>query len=222
MQDSQEGPSTRGLEYSAKSGYADYGTGDVYEEVRFSGLLGRYRWRREQSAVRRIVDALPDGVSILDCPCGTGRWWPILAMRAREIHAVDISPGMIEHATERAKSSPIPVLVSRGDAEALPMENASVDYAFSFALMKHVPRPIQYQILNELSRVSRRGVICTFGVFGHASYEFWRRRKLVESYPLLPEELDWMAKAAGLLVVRRIRCTTPVGVETLVQFDRKP
>src|SRR5450759_4601076 len=130
--------------YSARDGYRDYATGVDYERVRFSGLLGRYRRRREEAAVRAALNEVPHDISILDCPCGTGRWWPLLGTRARKITAIDISPGMLRHASERATRTTVPVSVTAGDAEEIPLPSDAVDYAFSFALMKHLPRPIQY------------------------------------------------------------------------------
>jgi len=211
---------TKATGYSAREAYNDHAIGVEYERLRFSGVLGRYRWRREQAAVRAALKQVPHDISLLDCPCGTGRWWPLLSARAREITAIDISPGMLEHASERAAGMTVPVIVMSGDAEEIPLPADAVDYAFSFALMKHLPRPIQYRVLSELARVSRLGVICTFGVLGHVSYEVWRRRRIRESYPLLIEELEWMAADAGLQIEWMKRCTTPIGVERVVLFSR--
>jgi len=206
-------------DYSARTSYDDPDVVEPYEALRFGGALGRYRWRREQAAVRRMIDKLPTDVSILDCPCGTGRWWPLLSRRAREIHGVDIAPTMLAEASQRAAKATVPIALTRAEVENLPFADASYDYSFCFALTKHLPRRVQYRAVEELARVSSRGVICTFGVLGHISYEFWRRRKLTESYPLVAEELDWIADAAGLVVRERIRCTTPVGVEFIVRFE---
>ena len=208
------------IDYSARHTYVDYSVGAEYERVRFRTILGRYRRRREEKAVREVLSQIPTGVSMLDCPCGTGRWWPILASNAREIIATDISPGMLKHAGERASAMKIPIRVMPGDAEDLPLPDGAVDYAFSFALTKHLPWPVQFRVLKELSRVARVGVISTFGVLGHVSYEIWRRRKLAESYPLILEELTWMASEARLRIDHMIRCTTPVGVEHLVRFSK--
>ena len=107
-----------------------------------------------------------------------------------------------------------------GKAEKLPLPDKSVDYVFSHALTKHLPVPIQYHVLKEFSRISRLGVVCSFGVFTHVSYEFWRRRRLVESYPVFYEELEWMAEFAGLRVVKKIKCTTNLGTENTVLLQK--
>lgn len=210
------------LHYSAKNDYEDDNIVRSYEVDRFSGLMGRYRYRREQAAIRALVELLPKEVSIADCPCGTGRWWPMLLSRAKKITAIDISSAMRNFASSRAKQFPKKIEIMEGNAEQLPLENESVDYVFSHALTKHLPIPIQYQVLAEFSRVSKMGVICSFGIFSHLSYEIWRRRSLVESYPVFFEELEWMAKAAGLTVQEMRKCTTPIGVEHTVLFKKWP
>jgi ubiquinone/menaquinone biosynthesis C-methylase UbiE len=209
------------FEYSAKRSYDHKGAAESYEALRFSGFLGRYRYRREQRAVKALIERLPKNVRILDCPCGTGRWWPLLSRRASEIMAVDMSEEMLRFARQRASQSEVPVTVVRGDAEQLDLDDGAVDYVFSHALTKHLPLPVQFKVLREFSRVATGGVVCSFGIFNHLTYEMWRRRQLEESYPVLLEQLQWMAKEAQLLIRKTVRCTTPVGVEHAVLFEKK-
>ena|SRR5680860_32253 len=206
--------------YAARESYQHGADKDAYERERFSGILGRYRYAREQRAINALVDMLPQGISVADCPCGNGRWWSALAKRANRIIAVDISRGMLEFAQELATEFAIDIEVRQGDAENLDLRDGSVDYTFSHALTKHLPIPVQYQVLSEFSRISRSGVICSFGVFSHLTYEVWRRRNIEESYPTFFEELKWMAEEAGLSIRAMRKCTTPVGVEYSVLFDK--
>jgi ubiquinone/menaquinone biosynthesis C-methylase UbiE len=207
--------------YSAKHSYDAGISRELYEAERFKGILGSYRYRREQAAVSALVHQLPRGIVVLDCPCGNGRWWPLLSTRAERIVAVDVSPGMRQLAAVEAKKWDVEIEVRDGDAERLDLPDASVDYTFSHALTKHLPIPVQYKVLSEFARVSRRGVICSFGVFSHVTYEFWRWRKLTESYPTFIEEVNWMAMAAGLTIREMRKCTTPLGVEHTVFFEKK-
>jgi ubiquinone/menaquinone biosynthesis C-methylase UbiE len=207
--------------YPAKAAYQDYSVAERYEELRFSGWLGRYRWRREQAAVGAMVERLPGGVKVLDCPCGTGRWWKVLSSRATAIVGADVSPGMLRYAAERAERSGISVELLEAEAEKLPFGDESVDYTFSHALTKHLPIPVQANVLREFARVSRFGVVCSFSIFSHASYEFWRRRRPSQSYPLLSEQLEWLADAAGLDREASKKCTTPIGVEHSVLFKKR-
>ena len=183
-------------------------------------MLGKYRYAREQKAVATLVELLPNQISILDCPCGNGRWWPILARKAKHIIALDISPGMLHYAAQQANQFEIEIAVREGDAEKLNLPDNCVDYVFSYALTKHLPIPVQYQVLREFSRVAREGVICSFGIFSHINYEFWRHRHIGELYPTFLEELEWMAQAAGLEILIMRKCTTPIGVEHTVLFEK--
>lgn len=182
--------------------------------------MGRYRNAREQSGVGKMLDQLPKDLEILDVPCGNGRWWPALSPHANRIEALDISPTMLKAAAARAPKMEIEVSVEKGDAELLDLEDDSVDLAFSHALTKHLPIPVQHRVLAELSRVSRRWVVCSFSIFGPLTYQVWRRRKFLDSFPVLPEQLDEMAREAGLRVVSRKRCTTPIGVEYSVLLEK--
>jgi ubiquinone/menaquinone biosynthesis C-methylase UbiE len=208
------------LKYSAKESYQNGSSIEKYEKERFSGVFGKYLYAREQKAVSALVEMLPNGISILDCPCGNGRWWPVLARRAKHIIAVDVSQGMLDHAAKQSHPFEIKIETRKEDAEDLSLADNSVDYVFSHALTKHLPIPVQYKVLAEFSRVAREGVICSFGVFTHLTYAFWRRRHLRESYPTFPEELNWMAEAAGLKIQTMRRCTTPLGVEHTVLFQK--
>ena len=127
---------------------------------------------------------------------------------------------MLEAAGKRAEGTQIRVGVQQGDAEALEFETGSVDLVFSHALTKHLPIPVQYRVLSEFSRVSRRWVVCSFSVFGTVTYQVWRRRSFLDSYPLLPEQLKQMAESANLRIVSKERCTTPIGVEFSVLLEK--
>ena len=152
--------------YSAKQAYQNVDSAINYENREFySGWLGRFRKRAEIRAITRLVQLTPEGSTFVDCPCGNGRWFETLGKRSGNIVGVDISEGMTSYARDRAKSLPLDIEIRLGDAEELPLEDGAVDYAFSYALMKHLPVPVQYKVLAEFARVSRRGVICSFGIF---------------------------------------------------------
>ena len=69
---------------------------------------------------------------------------------------------LMHYARDRAECLPQEIEFHQASAEDLPLEDGSVDYAFSYALMKHLPVPVQYKVLAEFARVSRKGVICSF------------------------------------------------------------
>jgi malonyl-CoA O-methyltransferase len=123
-------------------------------------LAGRLR---EQMIARLDwIAFVPDAV--LDLGCGTGRAaatmagrWP----RARVI-ALDASPSMLREATRSGAGSRIEFL--RGEAEALPLPNASVDLVFS-NLMLPWCEDID-AVFAEVARVLRPRGFFTFTSFG--------------------------------------------------------
>jgi ubiquinone/menaquinone biosynthesis C-methylase UbiE len=212
----------------ARKAYRDYSIGERYERSRFSSPVGRYRLWHERRAVAHLLERVEIGARILDCPCGIGRWWPMLDQRGATVVGGDVSPGMCDHARQRADSEQLDIEVIEADAEALPFEDNNFDWVFCFALTKHLSRPTQYAVLAEFARVARQGVLCSFGLVNHFTYEIWRRRHrrseragTVQALPLLIEELEWMATCAGLQLLERRRCTTPIGVEYVCLFEQR-
>ena len=207
--------------YDAKTAYSEYSSATGYEDRPFyQGPLGWYRKRLERTTIAALTGMADSGSKILDLPCGNGRWFETLSKRADALVAIDVSPGMLKFARTRAESLSIDIEFHQASAESIPLEDGAVDYAFSYALMKHLPVPVQYRVLAEFSRVSRKGVVCSFGVLKHLSYALWRRRNLEESYPVFVEEIGWMAAEAGLRVDEVRRCSTPVGLEHLARFTK--
>ena len=206
--------------YIARKAYLDADVVADYERDQFSGRMGHYWYRREQSGVASVAEMLPPAVTVLDCPCGTGRWWPVLSRRATSIHGVDISPAMLAAARGRADGLALPVTLAEGDAEHLGFDDGSFDVVFSHALTKHLPIPVQYRVLNEFARVATSWVVCSFSLVERASYEIWRRRAFADSFPLLPEQLRDMAGDAGLVQVGRRQCRAPLGVGVSVLFRK--
>jgi ubiquinone/menaquinone biosynthesis C-methylase UbiE len=210
------------MSYSAKTDYQSADTARGYEtRSMYAGFVGRRRVRIETSVINGLVSEMePDSV-ILDCPCGNGRWFSSLSKRARSIIATDISTGMTDYARTRAPQISCPVDVRIEDAENLSLPDQSVDYVFSYALMKHLPVNVQYRVLSEFSRVARKGVVCSFALLKPVSYAYWRYKKPVESYPVIAEELEAMAKQAGLKLRRTVKVSQPVvGLEYFAAFDR--
>jgi ubiquinone/menaquinone biosynthesis C-methylase UbiE len=55
----------------------------------------------QQEWVRRLVATCPPGGSVLDAPCGTGRYFPLVADSGRGVVGIDQSAGMLEKARAR-------------------------------------------------------------------------------------------------------------------------
>ena len=213
-------PPSPDMNYPAKDRYLDPKDVASYENDRYGGWLGRHRWRREQRGVGALIRSLPHDLTVLDAPCGNGRWWPRLAERASGITAVDVSEAMRAAAERRRSDVDVPVTVQHGDAEALPFDDGSFDVVFSHALTKHLPLPVQQAVLNEFARVSGRWVLSSFSVVTPLTYGIFRLRRIGRGNLLLPEQLEVLAEVAGLEVVDSRRCGTVLGVERSVLFRK--
>jgi ubiquinone/menaquinone biosynthesis C-methylase UbiE len=163
-----------------------------------------------------IVERYARGKHALEVGCGTGLILGRVAEFASHAAGIDLSGGMLAKAAARG------LAVAQASATELPIKTASVDVAYSFKVLAHIP-DIQ-GAMREMARVVRPG--------GYVIAEFYNARSLrrlvkavkpptavseqthdehvytryddaraIRSY--LPPELDWVA-------TRGIRVITPV------------
>src|SRR5438445_5604250 len=153
---------------------------------------------------------------VLEVGCGTGLILHRVAEFARDARGIDLSAGMLEKAASRG------LHVAQASATELPIATASVDVAYSFKVLAHIPDIAG--AMQEMARVVRPG--------GYVIAEFYNARSIrrlvkaikpptavsdqthdehvytryddaaaIRSY--LPAELEWVA-------TRGIRVITPV------------
>ena len=163
-----------------------------------------------------IVERYARGKEVLEVGCGTGLILGRVAEFASVAHGIDLSGGMLARAAERG------LQVAQASATDLPIKSESVDVAYSFKVLAHIPDIVG--AMREMSRVVRPG--------GYVIAEFYNARSLrrlvkavkpptavsetthdehvytryddaaaIRSY--LPDELEWVA-------TRGIRVITPV------------
>jgi ubiquinone/menaquinone biosynthesis C-methylase UbiE len=163
-----------------------------------------------------LVERYGRGRSILEVGCGTGLILHRTASFARHAVGIDLSAGMLVKAQQRG------LRVAQASATALPIATGSVDVAYSFKVLAHIP-DIQ-GALREMARVVRPGgwVLAEFynarslrrlvkaikpptavSETAHDEHVFTRYddARAIRSY--LPPELTWVA-------TRGIRVITPV------------
>lgn len=99
--------------------------------------------------------ALPDGLAWLDAGCGNGSFTEVLVSRQApaSVIGVDTSPAQLAFARQRAGTACARFV--QGDAQALPLPDASVDAAVMALVLFFLPDPGQG--LRELVRVTRAG-----------------------------------------------------------------
>ena len=98
------------------------------------------------------------GLRVLEIGCGRGVGTEIIFERfgAREVHAFDLDPDMIDQAKARlAGHSPERLKLFVGDAAAIDGESQSYDAVFDFGIIHHVP--LWRRAVSEVARVLKPG-----------------------------------------------------------------
>src|ERR1700744_2200171 len=108
-----------------------------------------------QALAVRIAAAIPPAAQVLEIAPGPGFLSIELAKRGRPVRAVDISRTFVEIARRNAAAEGVDVRFQLGNAAALPLEDASVDFVVCRAAFKNFPEPLN--ALREMRRVLRPG-----------------------------------------------------------------
>jgi ubiquinone/menaquinone biosynthesis C-methylase UbiE len=130
-----------------------------YEALRTTSPVARRIWKREFSVVESIVRSFPARSRVLDLPCGTGRFHPLLTKYGCELVGGDISADMIRQASLKSPRTSSASLLALCDAECLPFKDRSFDYVLCMRFFNLVPPETASAVLKEIGRISSRGVI---------------------------------------------------------------
>ena len=120
------------------------------EAERYEARRRGVQWRLEHEAVAAALDDLSPE-SVLDIPCGTGRFWPLYQERGIQATGMDVSEDMMDQAGARGWED-----VRHGDIFRVPLLNASVDVSVCVRLLNWMTASEAKAALAELARVSRR------------------------------------------------------------------
>lgn len=74
----------------------------------------------------------------LDAGCGSGRWSMLVAPRVGHLHLLDASPAALAVARDNMRAVGN-VTFHEGTVGAIPLPDASLDFAFSLGVLHHVP-----------------------------------------------------------------------------------
>lgn len=153
------------------------------------------RTRRNAKKWKTIQRALTvaDGVgSVLDLPCGTGRFTGLLAQSGYRVVGSDISQEMMLVAMSRAGQQKDLYGFVRADAERLPHADGSFDCVMSIRFLFHIDPATRVRILREMGRVSRRWVILDYRHRYSLRYALWKVRR---AFGLTREPLARVSRA---------------------------
>jgi ArsR family transcriptional regulator len=142
-----------------------------------------------------LLALLPHDLTIADLGCGTGPVSAQLAPHVNRVIAVDNSAAMLKAAKKRLSHFEN-VDLRKGDLEALPIDDASVDAALLLLALTYVPEP--EQVLREMSRILKPdGKAIIVDLLPHDREDFQRHTNQLHK-GFAPDELEATLAACGL------------------------
>ncbi|MCB1616880.1 MAG: class I SAM-dependent methyltransferase [Pseudomonadales bacterium] len=150
-----------------------------YFEKHQANLSRRLSHRMEEHMARKALQAAGNPATVMDLPCGAGRFWPLLlSQQNRKLIAADNSPNMIETGLQNHQAlvkNRIETLTTSVFAIDLP-DNA-VESVFCMRLLHHIGDAGDRQTMfAELQRVASKNVIISLWVDGNI--KSWQRKRL--------------------------------------------
>lgn len=133
---------------------------------------GTDKYKVEQDIICRMLDDLPLGSWILDCPIGTGRFLEFYKEKGFCVKGRDLSMDMMEKAIAKAQEidfDPVKLSVCKDDARKLSTIPAgSVDASLMIRLTRWLTSEDCQTAFKQLQRVTRDRIIITARVKNHS------------------------------------------------------
>lgn len=174
MSDNKQNPPS--LEFSDKY---DEEHARAYFEKHNTGFERKISNFRDHQIGRKALTLAGKPETVLDIPCGTGRFWDLLAEDPeRTIYASDYSSDMINMGLKfRTPEIVKRIETFQASAFNIPVEDSFVETIFCIRLIHHVgEKEDRLKLLRELHRVCSNSVIISLWVDGN--FKAWRRKKL--------------------------------------------
>lgn len=144
------------------------------------GLGNKLITWREIGMARKALELAGNPTSVLDLPCGTGRFWALLAERPdRKIFIGDNSQAMIDTGL-RLRPPEVVAHIEKSfqcSAFATGLPDNFVDCVFSMRLLHHIDKSEdRVLMLKEFARISSDAIIVSLWVDGNLGA--WQRSRL--------------------------------------------
>lgn len=199
------------MDWDPVTHYKDVAVAERYDRERFSRLTGRLFNTLEKFHIRRAFKDVPRDMTIMDLPCGTGRFAEVLLEEGFKVTGIDISPAMLHVAKRKVERFGDKFESRVADVRELAkQEQKRYDVALCARVLMHFPLEEQIAFLRSVTTLTRRKVIFTQSL--STPYHRLRRRlkKLIGNpppamFPITEVELRTLLAGAGLREVRRIR-----------------
>jgi len=181
-----------------------------YERRRYRGLDQRIVHSREMRILDKVFRRIttPGPLSVLDAPCGYGRFSGFLLGRAAFLASSDLSAAMVERAASKRSESNSPHGVVADLKQGLPFVPQAFGAVFSMRFFHHLHRSEdRLHVLEEFHRVSGRWAVVSFYRLNPLhGFQRWLRRGIKRTktrIKMIPgDEFVREAEQAGWRVVR--------------------
>ena len=170
-------PKAHGYAYK-KQFYQSSEVAADYDEHRFRTPKRMRRNARKWIAIQKALAMAEGTKTVVDLPCGTGRFTGHLANAGYQVVGSDISIEMMHQAAKQLSQGNIAGYV-RADAEALPFRSKSADCLMSIRFLFHVDPDTRRRMLREFGRVSRRWIIADYRHKYSFRYGVWKLSRLL-------------------------------------------
>jgi 2-polyprenyl-3-methyl-5-hydroxy-6-metoxy-1,4-benzoquinol methylase len=125
---------------------------DVYDAGAAAYGDGQQPWDVQREWVARVLGLIPPGGTVLDAPCGTGKYFPMLAAAGHRVAGADQSAGMLAQARVRGIAFSL---------ERISLQDLSFagrfDAVLTIEAMQHIPPEDWPGVLANLARAVRPG-----------------------------------------------------------------
>jgi SAM-dependent methyltransferase len=153
-------------------------------------------WLGSPDCLPMLLDAVPEGGTVVDLGTGAGRVLAPLSRRAGTVIGVDASPSMLEEARRRVRADDLKGVELRlGDMAHLPLQDAEADAVIANMVLHHLPEPAR--AFPEIRRVLRPGGTLHIGDFLPHNQEWMRDRLADQWLGLAPADVHNWLDAAG-------------------------
>lgn len=131
---------------------------NVIEKALVTNPVRALLQRHYEAPLLERLGGRTEGLRVLEVGCGSGAGTEVIFDRfgAREVHAFDVDPDMVDRARRRlSRYTPERLRLFVGDAAQIEAENAFYDAVFDFGIIHHVPA--WRRAVSEVARVLRPG-----------------------------------------------------------------
>ncbi len=182
-------------DYPRKQFYQSKAVAESYHGERFTHRRGIQRDKALRKALARALQCTPEVRTVLDLPCGAGRFTEFFCERSLAYFGTDVAHEMMEVLRRDHPARNLQSKLIQSDGEFLPFKDNAFDCVVSIRLFQLIPKEAKTAILKEMWRVSRKWLIVermyaqSMRDFGRARYLLCKLLGREDELPVLDREI---------------------------------